>query len=75
MTGSGELCFSCGYDLAGTTGTTCPECGQRAVSVREAIDRGAVVRRRRRWLAALVIIVGVVVLGGVCSGAFSMLGG
>ena len=53
-----EACWSCGYDLAGSGGVVCPECGSPVRDLRGALDPGAVERRRRRWCTVSVLLVG-----------------
>lgn len=45
-------CPACDYDMSGTTGLTCPECGRGATGERAMLRR----RRRRRWLVGAVVV-------------------
>lgn len=78
---AGFRCRSCGYDLRGQVVPRCPECGTELDEEQQALladeNRPAYMTvpgaqlRRRRYMAAILILVGLMLAGGVLAGVFA----
>ncbi len=63
-------CPHCGYDLSGTTGRVCPECGKRKVlSFRERNEMMGKLETRRSYRSAVFLTLGSVLFAALAVGA------